>query len=142
MCLKKIAKSSQLMALVLVLLCCGSHFSFAQTSKGILAGVVKDGTGAVVSSATLTIRGEQTGETRNLTSGSDGSYRAEALSPEVYTLSASSQGFSTFRAEHILVSPSVVTTYNITFAVGSRSDVVTVEANAEAINTDNGQLAG
>src|SRR5439155_8145191 len=69
MCLRNIAKSSQSLALVLVLVCCGSLSSFAQTSKGILAGVVKDGTGAVVSNATLTIRGEQTGETRNLTSG-------------------------------------------------------------------------
>jgi outer membrane receptor protein involved in Fe transport len=142
MCLKNVAKLSQSLALVLVLVCCGCLSSFGQTSKGILAGVVKDGTGAVVPNAVLTIKGEQTGETRNLTSGSDGSYRAEALSPEVYTVSASSQGFSTFRAEHILVAPSVVTTYNITFSVGSRSDVVTVEADAQTINTDNGQLAG
>ena len=64
------------------------------------------------------------------------------MSPESYTISASHEGFSNFRAEHIAVAPSIVTTYNVTFAVGSVSDTITVNADQLTINTDNGQLAG
>jgi outer membrane receptor protein involved in Fe transport len=114
----------------------------AQTSKGSLAGVAKDVSGAVVPNATITVKGEQTGETRTLTSGSNGSYRVDALSPEVYTITAAHEGFSGFKVEHVVVPASVVTTYNVTFTIGSRTDIVTVEANSQTINTDNGQLAG
>jgi len=114
----------------------------AQTSKGILTGVARDSTGAAVPHASIVIKGEQTGETRTLSTGEDGSFRAEALSPEAYTISASHEGFSSSRAEHVIVSPSVVTTYNVALAIGSRSDTVTVEANPLTINTENGQLAG
>ena len=116
--------------------------AYAQTSKGTLAGVARDSTGAVIPNAAIIIRGEQTGETRTVTTGADGSFRAEALSPEQYTITGSIEGFSQFRAEHVVVNPSVVTSYNVTFSTGSRSDTVTVEANPNTVNTDNGQLAG
>ena len=117
-------------------------FVAAQTSKGALSGIAKDSTGAVIGSTVITIKGEQTGETRTLTTGADGSYRADALSPEQYTISASHEGFQQFQAQHVLVGPSTVTTYNVTLAVGSNNDTVTVEANGQTLDTVNGQLAG
>ncbi|MGI4980234.1 MAG: TonB-dependent receptor domain-containing protein, partial [Janthinobacterium lividum] len=116
--------------------------AMAQTSKGALSGIAKDASGAVIANTVITIKGEQTGETRTLTTGADGSYRADALSPEAYTISATSEGFQGFQAQHVLVGPSTVTTYNVTLTVGSRNDTITVEANGETINTVNGQLAG
>jgi hypothetical protein len=115
---------------------------FAQTSKGILTGVAKDATGAVVPKATITVRGEQTGETRNVVTDAEGTFHIDALSPEPYTITGAHEGFSAFKAEHVVVNPSVVTSYPVIFSVGSLNDVVTVEANTETINTDNGQLAG
>jgi outer membrane receptor protein involved in Fe transport len=114
----------------------------AQTSKGILAGVAHDSTGAVVGNTSITIKGEQTGETRVIVTGSDGSYRADALSPESYTITATHEGFSVFTAQHVAVAPSNVTTYNVTLTVGSASVSVIVEANALTLDTENGQLAG
>ncbi len=119
-----------------------STLATAQTSKGALSGVAKDATGAVVGNTVISIKGEQTGETRNLTTGSDGSYRADALSPEPYTISATHEGFQQFHAEHVLVGPSTVTSYNVTLSIGSNNDTVTVEANSETLNTVNGQLSG
>ncbi|MGI4757897.1 MAG: carboxypeptidase regulatory-like domain-containing protein [Janthinobacterium lividum] len=116
--------------------------AMAQTSKGAIAGIAKDASGAVIPNATVTIKGEQTGETRTLTTGADGSFRADALSPEAYTISATGAGFQGFQAQHVLVPASTVTTYNVTLTVGSQNDTVTVEANSETINTVNGQLAG
>ena len=128
--------------LTLVLTFAGALRVSAQTSKGTLVGIAKDSTGATVPNASIVIKGDQTGETRTLTTGGDGSFHAESLSPEAYTINASHEGFSNFRAEHIQVPPSIVTTYNVTFAVGSVSDTITVDADQPTINTDNGQLAG
>jgi hypothetical protein len=114
----------------------------AQTSKGTLAGLAQDPTGAAVGNTSITIKGDQTGETRTIVTGPDGSYRADALSPESYTITATHAGFSGFKAEHVLVAPSTVTTYNLTLTLGSASESIMVEADAQTINTENGQLAG
>ena len=137
-------KHSILKALINVGLSCAllSGMAVAQTSKGALSGVAKDSTGALLGNANITIKGEQTGETRVLTTGADGTYRADALSPEPYTISATHEGFTGFKAEHVSVGPSTVTTYDVTLAIGSLSDTVTVEADSQTINTVNGQLAG
>jgi outer membrane receptor protein involved in Fe transport len=130
-----------LLTFLILIGCVVSGTLNAQTSKGILAGAARDATGAVVPNAVVTIHGEQTGETRTITTGDDGQFRAESLSPEAYTVSATHAGFSTFKAEHVAVSPSAVTTYNLVFTVGSQTDTVTVEAEQAGINTENGQLS-
>lgn len=119
-----------------------SGSAFAQSSKGILAGVAQDTTGAAIPNAQITIKGEQTGETRTLVTGAQGAFRADALSPEAYTITATREGFSTFTAQHVSVNPSVVTSYNFTLAVGGTNEVVTIEANGQTLDTENGQLAG
>ncbi len=53
----------------------------AQTSKGILAGVARDESGAVIPNATLTATNQDTGETRTTATLKDGAYRIEALLP-------------------------------------------------------------
>ena len=113
----------------------------AQTSKGSLTGIARDATGATVPDAIITVHGEQTGETRTATTGSDGQYRIEALSAEPYTVSASHAGFSVFKAQHVQVIPSVFVTFNLTLAVGSQNDTITVEADQAGLNTENGQLS-
>ena len=113
----------------------------AQTSKGTLVGAARDSTGAAVPSTTVIIRGEQTGETRTITTDANGQFRVEALSPEAYTISASHAGFSVFKAEHVNVTPSQVSTFNVVLAVGSTSDTITVEAEQVGLNTENGQLS-
>ena len=137
-------KPTYLKALKALSLSCAllSGIAIAQTSKGALTGVAKDSTGALLGNASVTIKGEQTGETRVLTTGADGAYRADALSPEPYTISATHEGFTAFKAEHVAVGPSTVTNYDVTLSIGSANDTVTVEADSQTLNTVNGQLAG
>ncbi len=116
--------------------------SLAQTSKGILAGVVRDSTGAVVPHAAVTVVNQETGETRKTQSGGDGAFRLEALTAGHYTVSGTETGFSTSKTSDLDVRSSVVTSYDITLSAGSTNDTVTVEATSAGINTVNGQLAG
>jgi outer membrane receptor protein involved in Fe transport len=114
----------------------------AQTSKGILVGVARDATGAVVPNATVTIVGNSDGATRTVQTKADGSYRVEALNPESYTVTLRQTGFEGFTAKDVIVQPSLVTSYDIKLVVGTTVDTVNVEADSMSINTENGQLTG
>ena len=114
----------------------------AQTSKGILVGVVRDSTGAVIANAAVTAVNQESGETRNTKTLGDGAYRIEALTAGRYTVTSSQSGFNTFKASNLDVRPSVVTSYDMTLNPGETNSTVNVEATSAGINTVNGQLAG
>jgi outer membrane receptor protein involved in Fe transport len=116
--------------------------TFAQTSQGILSGVARDTTGAVVQNATVTIVNQETGEKRGGTTKSDGSYRIEAIPPGRYTITVEEAGFDTARTTGVVVNPSVVSSRDVVLTVGKVSDIVEVAATTNSINTENGQLAG
>jgi hypothetical protein len=112
----------------------------ARTSKGILVGVARDASGAVVPNARVTIIGNSDGDTRAIATKSDGSDRLDALNPETYTVTVQQQGFEGFKANNVIVEPSLVTANDIKLVVGSVQKTVSVAA--DSINTENGQLAG
>src|SRR6516225_10128979 len=114
----------------------------AQTSKGILTGVVRDATGAVVPGAQITVKNQDTGESRTVTTQGEGAFRIEALSPGHYSLLVNQSGFAPFNVSDIAVNASVVTSRDVTLSVGDTQTTVTVEAGSIALNTENGQLTG
>ncbi|MDP9051478.1 MAG: TonB-dependent receptor [Acidobacteriota bacterium] len=138
------AKDVGLSALVAIvcLLSLGSLACSAQTSKGILTGVVRDSTGAVVQNADVVITNEATNEARTVTTSSTGAYRAEAINPGPYRIHIASAGFTAVDVQNVNVQPSVVTTYDATLSIGKAQETLTVEAGGNTINTENGQLSG
>jgi outer membrane receptor protein involved in Fe transport len=116
--------------------------SVAQTSLGILVGVVRDATGAVVPLANVTVVGNDDGIARTVKTQGDGAYRIEALRPQTYTITMNQPGFAAFLGKNIIVSPSETTTFDISLTVGASKESVSVEADSVAINTENGQLTG
>ena len=75
----------------------------AQTSKGILSGVVRDSTGAAIPGATITVTNPDTGETRKVTSEATGAYRVDAITPGTYTVHAEMAGFQKSDAKDVAV---------------------------------------
>ena len=61
--------------------------------------------------------------------------------PVITRSSAQAGGFQTANTHDINVVPSIVTTYDPVLTVGEVSQAVTVEANSNNINTENGQLS-
>ncbi len=114
----------------------------AQTSKGILAGAVKDATGAVLPNAHVSVANQDTGETRAVDTRSDGTYRVDAISPGLYTITITVSGFETAKIKNVNVNASVVTSYDAVLTVGKVNANVTIEAAANTINTENGALSG
>ncbi|WP_213804338.1 carboxypeptidase regulatory-like domain-containing protein [Granulicella sp. dw_53] len=128
--------------LATMLFCGGLLPGFAQTSKGILSGVVRDVTGATIEHAQVEVLNQGTGETRTLTTSSEGVYRADSIGEGVYSIHIESAGFSSVNVKGIRVNPSVTTTYDAVLHVGATSNVVDVQSAGNNINTENGQLSG
>ena len=114
----------------------------AQTSKGTITGVVTDASEAVVPGATVTAAATLGGETRTVTSGPNGAYIIPALTPGLYSVSISAQGFSSLKIEKVEVKAAVTTTANALLKVASTAETVTVEAtSAQELQTISGELS-
>ena len=101
--------------------------TFAQVPTGTIAGVVRDESGAVVPRALITITNKATGETRSLTSGSDGAYSAASLPPGEYEVKAGMAGFRTTLRD-ATVQTGTATAVDMRLQVGASKEVMTVEA--------------
>ena len=115
--------------------------AMAQTSKGIIAGIVRDKTGAVIPGAKVTVTSQETSETRGAVADERGAFRIDAVNSGHYTVSVQAGGFRHGEHARLNVVPSIVTTFDPVLTVGEVSQAVTVEANTNNINTENGQLS-
>ena len=134
-------KKSTCSAVIAICLMFLSSLSFAQSSRGTLTGTVTDTTGAVVVGATVTVERVEGGDKRTVTTGDNGDYRVEALTPGSYNIKVSAPNFSGSELNNVMVSASVITPGNVRLEVGKASDVITVEASGERIKTESGELS-
>jgi len=135
-------KKLLLFTLAVAVLAVTPFSTFAQTSQGILAGVARDTTGAVVQNANVTVVNQETQETRTGKTKSDGSYRVESIPPGRYSVTIDVAGFDTTKVTGIVVNPSVISTRDVILHVGKTSETIEVAAVSNAINTESGQLTG
>src|SRR4051812_34767786 len=66
----------------------------AQSNKGTITGTITDPNGAVVKEAKVTVTNVATGESREVTTGDEGTYTIPALDPGIYKVEVMAQGFS------------------------------------------------
>jgi len=102
---------------------------------GALTGVVKDPSGSVVSGAQLTATNNATAQVRTVISGADGVYRFTLLPPGRYKITVSMQGFQTAEFPSITINVTETAVLNCTLKIGAPTEVVTVEAEAELVQT-------
>src|SRR5262249_17318945 len=74
-----------------------------QTATSQISGVVQDPSGASIPGAEVRVTQTDTGFTRTATSGPDGSYTIPNLPVGPYRLTASSQGFSNYVQDGIVL---------------------------------------
>src|SRR2546423_3903762 len=73
----------------------------AQSNKGTIVGTVTDPNGAVVKDAKVTAINVATGESREATTGNEGTYTLPALDPGVYTVTVDATGFKQSVVEQV-----------------------------------------
>ena len=113
----------------------------AQTSStGAIKGTITDSSGAAIPNVTVTSSSLDTGQSRTATSGEDGSYVIPLLPLGNYRLKFEAAGFNTEQLPSITVNVSESTVFNRTMTVGTQTQELTVQAEAEAVQTSNATL--
>lgn len=116
-------------------------FLFAQVDRGTINGTIKDQSGAVIPDVTVTATNVDTGVAAIATTNSTGFYSILNLPMGRYSLTVSKQGFRELERKGITISVAQVAELNITLAVGSTSEVVTVTDDAPVVETETSDVA-
>ncbi len=116
--------------------------ALAQQTTGGITGEVTDPQGGTLTGAGVTVVGDQTGLKRSQVSGSNGYYAFVDLPIGPYTVTVSHDGFQTQVTPGIVVQLDRTVTLNVTLAVGTQSQTVTVNATPlmNAVDTTNGYI--
>jgi len=117
-------------------------FALGQNDQGRIKGTVTDANGAVVPGATVAVKNEKTGETRSANAGDDGSFLIVALSPSVYTITASGGDFEPFvqTGAQVLVGQELTLTLQLQ-AKGVTAQVDVVTGETALVNTSSASLS-
>ncbi len=112
----------------------------AADPTGAIVGRVTDPSGAAVVNARITATAPATSLTRDTTSAGDGGYIFPLMPVGAYTLTVEADGFRRSEQRGIEVRANVSVTVPVNLQLGAVSESVTVEANAELVDTRSGTL--
>jgi hypothetical protein len=112
----------------------------AQGPTGRIEGVVRDAQGAVLPGVTMTLRNQDTGVTRTLVTEADGRYAFPAISPGRYSIQAQLPGFATEETRDIVISIGFEHRLDVTLAVDSLKEAVTVTGSAPVVDTTKAEV--
>jgi hypothetical protein len=104
-------------------------------------GTVTDSTGALVPNAEISLTNPATGQVRTETSNSAGAYRFANVGIGTYALTATGSGFEKYTKTGIVVHPAQSLEENVTLAVGSQAQTVTVAADALQVQSETSELS-
>jgi hypothetical protein len=125
----------------LIVLCLGVYSSAAWgQATTSLRGTVTDPSGSAIRGAQVTIVNSSTDFTRTATTGADGGYTFVEVLPGTYALTVENAGFKKYEQAGVLLRVELPATVNVQMKVGSASEVVSVTAEAPALNTTDPSL--
>lgn len=122
-----------LSACFLPLACVALH---AQYENGSLLGTIKDGSGAPIAGAKVTITNTATANATQTKTNGSGDYDVPSLRVGVYSIAASAPGFSDAAAENITVSVGNRQHIDLSLKVGSATATVEVSDVALQLETE------
>lgn len=122
---------------LVVLLFSSTSLSAQTAGTGALTGTVTDSTGGRIANTTVTLTNNGTAQSRSVMTGTDGVYKFNLLPPGNYRVRFEASGFSPVDVPSIDVNVTETPVLDRTLGVGSQAQQVTVEAEAETIQTEN-----
>ncbi len=105
----------------------------AQTT-GAVAGTVIDANGAVVTGATVVVKGES-GQEFTATTSDSGTYRIPAVATGLYTVTVTAANFKKAVVENVKVDVGTPTTADVTLLAGDINETVVVTGGNEVLQT-------
>ena len=112
----------------------------AQYDSAQISGTIHDQTGAVIASATVQILNRDTGLVRQTVTNATGLYILSHIPPGVYTITASSRGFSSASQTGVQLNVSQSATFDFSLKPGSSTETVSVSAQAVTLDTSSSSV--
>jgi hypothetical protein len=107
--------------------------AWSQTATGTIVGTVTDHSGAVISSAKVTVINTGTNSKIEVLTNSEGDYTAPLLPPGTYSVAVSAPGFKTLDQKGIRLQVQQQARVDVVLQVGAVSDSVEVTADAAVV---------
>jgi hypothetical protein len=114
----------------------------AQGSAGQIEGTVRDEQAGVLPGTTLTLRNQDTGITRTLTTEGDGRFIFSALAPGRYTMRVELSGFSVQEVADITITIGLNLRQDITLKVQALAETVTIRGDSPVVDTTKAEISG
>jgi Carboxypeptidase regulatory-like domain/TonB-dependent Receptor Plug Domain len=125
---------------IFLLAACSASLVFGQNVTGAIEGVIKDASGAVVPSVTVTATNTGTNAAYSSTADSQGAFSIRSLPVGVYNLTASVAGFKKYDANGIRVQVNETSRVDLALQVGATTESVDVEAVVVHVDTESPAL--
>ena len=116
-------------------------FGQSHSSNGELRGTLTDVSSALIPNATVTLKREATGLTRQVTTNADGSYHLFLIPPGEYEVEFAKQGFRTELHRGVQVTVGEIATLDAQLQVGVLREAVVVTAEAPLLENYRSQQA-
>src|SRR5580692_4437057 len=133
-------RTLKLLSFLSVVSCLLLAYSPAQTTNGLITGVVTDSTGAFLPGVQINVTDLGTGQSRNTVSSSNGSYILPQLPPGTYKLTVAKTGFASVDRENVELQVNQSITLDFQLVVGSTSQTVEVTSAPPQLNTTSATL--
>jgi len=127
---------------LLTLTVCTTATVVAQSVRGAIGGSVTDPTGALIPNATVSATNQETGGKSVTHTTGAGVYHFPDLPIGTYTVTATAPGFATNSSTGVLVQVNSTTALNISLASGAVTEVVTVDASGNLLQTETSDISG
>jgi hypothetical protein len=112
-----------------------------RAQNGQISGIVRDSSDALVASAKVELRNQQTGDVQTTTTNSSGAYLIPFAKPGVYRLSVSAPGFDTQTASDLAITVDSKHSFNFTLRPGEVQQEVSVSGENSEINTTDASVS-
>ena len=125
---------------MVIIALCGSIPLHAQLSTASINGTVTDASGASIPDATLILANIETGVESNSITNAVGNFVFLNVTPGMYTLLASKDGFSKATVEPFTLEVNQTATFDLRLEVGSVTETISVEATGVEIQASTSEV--
>ncbi len=108
--------------------------AFAQQGTSEITGRAMDESGAALPGVAIVVTNEDSGQFREAVSSAEGVYHLASMVPGRYRIQAKLEGFRAFERTGLIVAVGTTLTVNLTMAIGSLSESVTVTGASPLID--------
>jgi hypothetical protein len=133
---KRLFRAAAMLHLVL------TGLAYSQIRSATITGTVKDGTGAVVSGADVSIANQETNISATMSTSDSGQFVFPYLPAGQYTVTIKVPGFVTFKENGLRLETAQTARVDATLKISTVDSTVEVQAQAQAIQTESTSVTG